>query len=262
MNRICLIIFISLLFTITVKSQTPVTPEVINSAGGSGSAGGGVEIDWSIGETVITTLSNTTGMLTQGFLQPPKFGLSALAYVTPVSCADKTDGIITIRGAISGNTGTSTDSIVYKWAPKSLCASSTCSSVANLAPGTYSVMVFHYNGGVLKDSVVIQNIVVAGSTEPCQITIYNGMTPNGDGVNDYFAIDNIEQFPGNIVSIYNRWGQRLAEIKDYDNKDSAHRWEGTMPPSNNTAPSGTYFYIIDLNNGTKPVKGWLELTHR
>ncbi|KZE74749.1 hypothetical protein AV926_17605, partial [Myroides marinus] len=38
------------------------------------------------------------------------------------------------------------------------------------------------------------------------IVIYNLVTPDGDGKNDYFIIDNINKFPNNTVEIYNRWG--------------------------------------------------------
>ncbi|MCZ8284665.1 MAG: gliding motility-associated C-terminal domain-containing protein, partial [Bacteroidia bacterium] len=66
------------------------------------------------------------------------------------------------------------------------------------------------------------------------------------------------QFPGNTVEVYNRWGQKLAGIKDYDNENNV--WRGTVGASTQMAPAATYFYIIDLGNGAAPLKGWLELT--
>ncbi|MGZ4037522.1 MAG: gliding motility-associated C-terminal domain-containing protein, partial [Bacteroidia bacterium] len=128
------------------------------------------------------------------------------------------------------------------------------------AAGSYSVIVYLYSGTVVKDSTIITNIIINDSNEPCQIVVYNGVTPNGDGANDFFYIENIEQFPGNKVYIYNRWGLKLDEISNYDNL--SNYWKGTIKHNGDVAPSGTYFYVIDLNNGTKPIKGWLELTHR
>jgi gliding motility-associated-like protein len=111
------------------------------------------------------------------------------------------------------------------------------------------------------DSIKIQNIVIADNTSPCLIEVFNGVTPNGDGHNDYFHIGNIDQYTNNTVDIFNRWGQSLAHIEGYDNVNK--KWAGTLNGSSNLAPSGTYFYIINLNDksSSKPIKGWIELLH-
>ena len=84
------------------------------------------------------------------------------------------------------------------------------------------------------------------------------MTPNGDGLNDFFYIKNIDQYPDNVVDIYNRWGQQLAHIPGYNNIDK--KWDGTINDTKTPAATGTYFYVIDLGKGSKkPLKGWLEL---
>ena len=46
--------------------------------------------------------------------------------------------------------------------------------------------------------------------------IFNGVTPNGDGFNDYFQIDGIDQFPNNNVQIFNRWGILIFEANGYN----------------------------------------------
>ena len=91
------------------------------------------------------------------------------------------------------------------------------------------------------------------------LTIYNEFSPNDDKVNDYFEIDCIESYPGNTLEIFNRWGNTVYKTKDYDNS-----WNGT---SNGRAtingsdklPVGTYYYVLDLNDGSKPKTGWLYL---
>ena len=75
----------------------------------------------------------------------------------------------------------------------------------------------------------------------------------------FFRIDNIEQYPGNLVMIFNRWGQKLSEISDYNNSNNF--WSGTSI-GDKTVPSGTYYYIIDLRNGSELLKGYIELTKR
>lgn len=239
--------------------STAITPSVINSAGGTSPLGGGIEVDYSIGETVITTQTTVTNIITQGFLQPGRLGISVVAYPTGVSCADKTDGVIKLDVSVSGASSSST-SLVYNWTPSSVCPGNNCSTVTNLAAGSYSVTVYLFSGNVKKDSTTVNHIVIDDSNAPCQIVVYNGVTPNGDGANDFFYIENIEQFPGNKVYIYNRWGLKIDEISNYNNQDN--HWKGTLKHDGAVVPSGTYFYVIDLNNGTKPIKGWLELTHR
>ena len=259
MKKLLLIVIV---LSISKFNAQTITPSVINSAGGGGVVGTtGYEVYYNIGEPCVTTLSNANNMITQGFLQPDivgKFGLTATAFVTPNSCTDSNDGSIVITANVSGLSPLSYN-LGYYWNPISACSTGTnCSTVSNLNPGIYSVMVVRYNGSIGVDTVRIDNLVVSGSTEPCQITFFNGVTPNGDGINDAFFIQNIEQFKGNSVEIFNRWGQNLANIKDYDNVNN--NWKGTIGSSNEIAPSGTYFFIINLGNGTKSIKGWIELT--
>ncbi|MES2130702.1 MAG: gliding motility-associated C-terminal domain-containing protein [Bacteroidota bacterium] len=251
---------------LSVFSQS-VSPQVINSAGGGGAVGtSGMEVYYNIGEPLHTTISNGNDVITQGFLQPDivgEFGLTASAFITPASCADKTDGAINISARLSGVANPGNFKISYYWNSTAVCSSATtCSTVANLPAGTYSVLVVsNYTGSgnaLPNDTVIINDIIVSGSSEPCQITVYNGVSPNGDGMNDFFYIENIGAFTENKVEIFNRWGQKLSEIKHYDN--TTNFWKGTIGAGNELAPSGTYFYVIDLGNGTAPIKGWLELT--
>ncbi|MBN8693685.1 MAG: gliding motility-associated C-terminal domain-containing protein [Bacteroidetes bacterium] len=92
----------------------------------------------------------------------------------------------------------------------------------------------------------------------CEITVFNGLTPNGDGKNDVFFIKNIDQYPNNMVRIFNRWGQVIFEAENYDNVN--RKWNGNMYNNGVNAPAGTYYYLIDLKNGNEPLKGYIELT--
>ncbi len=99
------------------------------------------------------------------------------------------------------------------------------------------------------------------------VEIHNAFTPNGDGINEWFQIDNIEQpchLP-NTVEIYNRWGVLVYETKNYDN--NTRRFEGisegrTTVNKSSELPTGTYFYIIQWTDGTQKVTkdGYLYLT--
>jgi gliding motility-associated-like protein len=75
--------------------------------------------------------------------------------------------------------------------------------------------------------------------------IPDGFSPNGDGVNDVFVIDNIDNYPDNIFTVLNRWGNIVYEKEDYMNT-----WDGTSQATvkigGEDLPTGTYFYILDL----------------
>ena len=255
-------IFLIINHLVTVGQS--ISPQVINSAGGTGTVGTtGIQISYNIGEPLVSTIQGNSNIITQGFLQSneDEFGFTASAFITPNSCADKTDGSVTITSKVVG-ANQNDFQFFYYWSPSSVCSSvATCSVVENLPAGTYSVLVIaHYAGlgaAIPDDSTSLNSIVVAGSSEPCQIKVYNGVTPNGDNQNDFFYIENIDQFPNNHVEIYNRWGQKLSDIKNYNN--IANYWAGTSGKSTEIAPSGTYFYVIELGNGTAPIKGWFRI---
>jgi len=85
------------------------------------------------------------------------------------------------------------------------------------------------------------------------IDILNDLVdPNlNDGV---FRIENIESFPNNTVSIYNRWGVLVYETQGYDNAENAFRGtsngRATLLP-NEQLPVGVYYYVVnyDRTNG-------------
>lgn len=104
------------------------------------------------------------------------------------------------------------------------------------------------------------------------VVIYNLVTPDGDGMNDYFIIDNINKFPNNSVEIYNRWGVKVYETKNYDNlgDGSVNVFNGysegrVTVNKKEKLPTGTYFYIVNYEykdaQGSRMIKksGYLHL---
>jgi gliding motility-associated-like protein len=78
------------------------------------------------------------------------------------------------------------------------------------------------------------------------------ITPNGDGVNDIFIIPCLatDEFPQNILSIFNQWGDEVFNASPYLNT-----WDGTY--NGEDLPEGTYFYIIEFNNNVPSNSGFL-----
>ncbi|MEQ1587926.1 MAG: FG-GAP-like repeat-containing protein [Cyclobacteriaceae bacterium] len=89
------------------------------------------------------------------------------------------------------------------------------------------------------------------------IIVYNGFSPNGDASNPYFQIGNITLIePQNKVTIFNRWGDRVFEVDNYDN--NTKRFEGKNN-NGNDLPSGVYFYRIEFSSGREELTGYLTL---
>lgn len=80
----------------------------------------------------------------------------------------------------------------------------------------------------------------------------NGFSPNGDGDNDTWVIDDIYFYPNNKVWVYNRWGKTVFETEGYQN-DWNGEWNGKP------LPEGNYFWVIDLGEGSRPEKGHLVI---
>ncbi|MBL86540.1 MAG: hypothetical protein CMO82_07765, partial [Winogradskyella sp.] len=112
------------------------------------------------------------------------------------------------------------------------------------------------DGGVDIDPV---NDEGTASVDPICLTIYNEFSPNGDGVNETFIIDCLERFPNNKLEVYNRWGNVVYSKRGYLND-----WSGTtngraVMGQSDELPVGTYYYVLDLGDGSEPRVGWLYI---
>jgi gliding motility-associated-like protein len=73
------------------------------------------------------------------------------------------------------------------------------------------------------------------------LKIYTAFSPNNDGINDrWVLVKNLEvMYPNNHLQIFNRWGRLIFEANPYCND-----WDG------GNYPDGTYFFMIDLADGS------------
>lgn len=83
---------------------------------------------------------------------------------------------------------------------------------------------------------------------PPAVSAPNIFTPNGDGINDLWNLKNISYYPGCTVNIYNRYGKSVFSSVGY-----GVPWDGRYNGAE--LPTGTYYYIIDLKNNTRPIAG-------
>jgi len=87
-----------------------------------------------------------------------------------------------------------------------------------------------------------------------QIYPNNVLTPNGDGYNDTWKIKNIEFYPINNIKIYNANGSLVYTEEGYKGT-----WNGTKIDGIVKLTTGTYYYVINIDEGKAIIKGFLTL---
>lgn len=111
----------------------------------------------------------------------------------------------------------------------------------------YILTVIDSNGCINSDLVVITVI----------LPIFNGIittlfTPNGDGINDTWFIQNIQNYPDNEVMVFNIHGQQVFDQESYMND-----WKGTY--NGKELPDGTYYYVLKFLKNDTLFKGSLDI---
>ena len=90
-----------------------------------------------------------------------------------------------------------------------------------------------------------------------------GFSPNSDGVNDFWNIEGIEDHPNNTVSIYNRWGDLVFQIDDYNNTSNVFRGVANKKTKMGAGklPDGTYFFQFSISgeHNFKTLKGYVVI---
>ena len=117
---------------------------------------------------------------------------------------------------------------------------SNIAAIENISVGinTFIYSLNHYSCGISYDTLNIQ----MSQCFPYNPKIPTLFTPNGDGKNDVFVLENLnELYPNCKVSIVNRWGNLVFESEGYINP-----WDGTLFNTGNPLPLGTYYYRLEL----------------
>jgi gliding motility-associated-like protein len=161
-------------------------------------------------------------------------------YPLPQVSAGTSTTIPLFTSIMIGGSPTSPTGISFSWTPaftldNPVNPNPTASNTINT---TYTVFVTDANGCTASDTIRVDIYP--------EIKIPNGFSPNGDGKNDMWVIDNIDQFPDCVVEVYNRWGERLY----YAPKGYSPLFNGKYKGSD--LPVGTYYYIINLNHPAYP----------
>ncbi len=107
-------------------------------------------------------------------------------------------------------------------------------------------------------------VVVLPQVLGAEFEIFNGITPDGNGENDFFRIVGIEDYPDNNLKIYNRWGILIYDMDSYGINGNEFRGisEGRSTINKDEKlPTGTYFYILRRFVGGKTLtnEGYLYI---
>lgn len=239
------ILYLFILTTFGANAQVVLDRQVIGSTGGY-STGTNITLSSTVGEAVVQTLFSVNKILTQGFQQPNLNVDSMVTYeVINESCKGAENGSIFINNVL-GCAGP------YGIVVKSVIDSTIQPDPTHLSAGTYAVKIVGASGCSFNQLIVVG----LDSDEDCKLKFYSGLTPNGDGSNDIWYVDNIEQFPENNVKIFNRWGDIVWNTENYTNEDDKV-WKGTNNGGKDL-PDGTYFYLANVAGDI--YKGWVEIT--
>ena len=239
--KIKLVLILSLI-SYLATAQIQIERQVIGSAGGY-FVTSNLAVSSTVGETMVQTLRNTSTVLTQGF-QQPSFSSIIIVETSNESCVGAQNGTINIISVMgcSGRSTTQLFSINDTTSP--------LSTNTDLSAGEYLVRVSGFGCSASR-----RVVVGIDSDVDCMLRFYNGITPNNDGRNDSWVIDNIEVFPENSVAIFNRWGLEVWSVNGYDNTNNV--WGGNNNSGGQMA-DGTYYYVVNV--GSKTYRGWVELT--
>jgi len=104
----------------------------------------------------------------------------------------------------------------------------TVKNIQKTDEGLYSVKLYENACRLGWDSVEVRLTEIATT-----LIIYELITPNGDGKNDVFYIENIENSPNTEVTIFNAWNQIVFHSTQYRND-----WDG------GGLPVGNYYYLV------------------
>ncbi|RZM27907.1 MAG: tandem-95 repeat protein [Pedobacter sp.] len=92
-----------------------------------------------------------------------------------------------------------------------------------------------YSPSIPTPAVLIKN----------ELFIPKGFSPNNDGINDLFVIEN-GSGTQILLEVYNRWGNRIFRSADYKNTWNGKTTEGIY--IGDDVPVGTYYYIVVADN--------------
>ena len=140
----------------------------------------------------------------------------------------------------------------YQWKVNGTNAGTNSATFTSktLADGDIVTCVITSDGKCLANPTATSNAIAVtfNPVSQCIIVVPNTFTPNGDGINDLWNITALAYYPDCTVTVFSRYGSVVYRSTGYGKP-----WDGTT--NGNSLPVSTYYYILDLKNGKKPMSG-------
>jgi len=112
---------------------------------------------------------------------------------------------------------------------------------------TYYIVTIKDEYGCYYSDTLVVNVIPSST-----LVFYNSLTPNGDGENEFWVIGNLEKYPKNRLQIFNRYGQEVYTVSNYNND-----WNGKYLGKD--LPAGTYFFVFDTKSDEGIKKGSITI---
>ena len=204
----------------------------------------GFSVESSLGQPFTGIIQSEGIMMTEGFHQPSN--VSPLTVELKVSVNDCDNSFEVEILAVTGCEANASYNVVWN---------NQAAAIKTKGLPSFSTLRITTSDGCTYQQSYYLN-AMNPQVVPCDLFPYNYVTPNGDGQNDYFHIENIERpiYKNAHVRIFNRWGSLVWEGKKYDNQNI--KWSG-QNTEGKPLPAGTYFFTIDVIGTTK--SGYVEL---
>jgi gliding motility-associated-like protein len=179
--------------------------------------------------TYTFTEDNGCIAITTGEIVIDSNDIVASVTIVPETCAE---GGITLVGSTYGGSGF----YIYEWSNGFIG-----NPLEYVDAGTYSVIVVDGSNcvSIIPDIVVDEDFTC--------IEMPNSFTPNNDGTNDMWNLD-FSGYSNGSIQVYSKWGTLV-----WESSGTTLSWDGTS--NGQVLPSGTYYYILDIDNGSLTQNG-------
>lgn len=165
---------------------------------------------------------------------------------------DPTFGDVPLPVSVTNNSVNATN---YEWYLNGIYQGNTLTDFTCDTSGIYTIELIAWQfdpscaDSALVTVIAFQNLIVP-----------TAFTPNNDLINDKWEILALdEQYPKNVVQIFNRWGNQIYQSKE--GKYSENPWDGTY--KGELMPVGSYYFIISLNDDpSEDLKGNVSIITR
>ncbi len=137
--------------------------------------------------------------------------------------------------------------VKYLWTPPTYLDNRTVQNPTIVRPQddiSYTLTVEGRGGCTTSDEVFVK---ILKTPKPP-----NTFTPNGDGINDKWEIQYLNDYPGCIIEVYNTAGTLVYRTVGYSTP-----WDGTY--KGQQLPAGTYYYVLDPKNGRSRIAGYVTI---